>query len=127
MATDNATPANGTILEVHGLKKSFGPKQVLMGVDLKVEKAEVLTILGPNGCGKSTFLRCLNLLEQYQEGRVRLNGKQVSEGRPEEHQASAQEKDQAQHLRQHVGMVFQRFNLFPHMTVIQNVMAGPKH
>ena len=120
-------PSNGMkVLEARGIKKSFGPKQVLKGVDLDVSKAEVLTILGPNGCGKSTFLRCLNLLEQYQEGSVRLKGELVSEGQPESHRPSGDEKDRAQQLRRHVGMVFQRFNLFPHMTVIQNVMCGPK-
>ena len=120
-------PTGEKILEARGIHKSFGPKQVLKGVDLDVAKAEVLTILGPNGCGKSTFLRCLNLLEQYQQGSVRLKGELVSEGRPENHQPSAQEQTDAQKLRQRVGMVFQRFNLFPHMTVLQNAMSGPKY
>ncbi|HYF48844.1 MAG TPA: amino acid ABC transporter ATP-binding protein [Planctomycetota bacterium] len=115
------------ILEVQGLKKNFGPKQVLKGVELKVSRAEVLTILGPNGCGKSTFLRCLNLLEQFQEGRVLLNGQVVSEGKPETHHPSREEQAQAQALRRRVGMVFQRFNLFPHYSVMENVMAGPLH
>jgi ABC-type polar amino acid transport system ATPase subunit len=133
MATENTSAASGaasvahrdTILEVQGLKKSFGSRQVLMGVDLNVERAEVLTILGPNGCGKSTFLRCLNLLEPYQEGRVLLNGRIVSEGRPPDYRETREERAQAQALRRHVGMVFQRFNLFPHFNVLQNVMAGP--
>jgi ABC-type polar amino acid transport system ATPase subunit len=126
--TPNTTNGIGTpILEARGIQKSYGPKQVLKGVDLTVAKAEVLTILGPNGCGKSTFLRCLNLLEQYQTGQVLLNGAVVSEGRAEDFQPNAAEKERAQQLRRHVGMVFQRFNLFPHMTVMQNVMAGPKH
>jgi ABC-type polar amino acid transport system ATPase subunit len=124
MATETI---GSTILEVQALKKAFGPKQVLTGVDLKVEKAEVLTILGPNGCGKSTFLRCLNLLEQYQEGRVLLNGRVVSEGRPQDYHYTREEQAHAQELRRHVGMVFQRFNLFPHFSVMQNVMAGPKY
>lgn len=124
MATD---AAGGTILEVQGLKKSFGPRQVLKGVDLKVERAEVLTILGPNGCGKSTFLRCLNLLEPYEEGRVLLNGRVVSEGKPQDYRFAREEQAQAQELRRHVGMVFQRFNLFPHFTVLENVMAGPRY
>jgi len=115
------------MLEARGIHKSYGPKVVLRGVDLTVAKAEVLTILGPNGCGKSTFLRCLNLLEQYQQGSVFLKGEQVSEGRPEDHNPSKDEQTRAQRLRQRVGMVFQRFNLFPHMTVMQNVMCGPKH
>ena len=117
----------GAILDVRGLKKNFGPKQVLNGVDLRVAKAEVLSILGPNGCGKSTFLRCLNLLEQYQEGQVLLKGEVVSVGQPENHQPSSRERSQAQSLRRQVGMVFQRFNLFPHLSVMQNVMSGPRH
>src|SRR5881396_340086 len=86
-------PSNGFILEACGIKKSFGAKQVLKGIDLSVHKAEVLTILGPNGCGKSTFLRCLNLLEQYQEGTVRLKGAQVSEGHPDSYRPSREEID----------------------------------
>ena len=113
------------LLEVRGIRKSFGPKEVLKGVDLDVSSGEVLAILGPNGCGKSTFLRCLNMLEQYQQGSVRLKGEVVSEGRPEDHAPTRAEKWSAQKLRARVGMVFQRFNLFPHMTVIENVMCGP--
>ena len=113
------------LLEVRGIRKSFGPKEVLKGVDLDVYTGEVLAILGPNGCGKSTFLRCLNMLEQYQQGSVRLKGEVVSEGRPEDHAPTRAEKSSAQKLRARVGMVFQRFNLFPHMTVIENVMCGP--
>jgi ABC-type polar amino acid transport system ATPase subunit len=116
-----------TILAVSGLKKSFGQRQVLKGVDLTVDRGEVICILGPNGCGKSTFLRCLNLLEQYQEGTVRLDGEVVSQGRPEGYHPDKQEQAQARQLRTRVGMVFQRFNLFPHMSVLQNVMAGPRH
>ena len=119
-------PAPVPMLEARGIQKSYGPKHVLKGVDLTVAKAEVLTILGPNGCGKSTFLRCLNLLEQYQQGSVSLMGEPVSAGRPEAHQPTREEQQRAQKLRQRVGMVFQRFNLFPHMTVMQNVMSGPK-
>lgn len=127
-APQSAPSSNGEkVLEARGIHKSFGPKQVLKGVDLDVAKAEVLTILGPNGCGKSTFLRCLNLLENYQQGSVRLKGELVSEGKPESHHPSAEEKDNARKLRQRVGMVFQRFNLFPHMTVLQNAMSGPKY
>ena len=126
-ASAAAAEKNGVILEAQGIKKSFGPKQVLKGIDLAVHKAEVLTILGPNGCGKSTFLRCLNLLEQYQDGRVLLNGELVSTGKREGHHATRDEQTKAQILRRRVGMVFQRFNLFPHMSVIQNVMSGPRH
>ena len=122
----NSTAARETVLEARGIHKSYGAKQVLKGVDLDVAKAEVLAILGPNGCGKSTFLRCLNLLEQYQAGSVKLKGEQISNGHPEAYQPSREEQECARKLRQRVGMVFQRFNLFPHMTVLQNAMSGPK-
>ena len=115
------------MLSVHGLKKSFGAKQVLLGVDLEVAKGQVFSILGPNGCGKSTFLRCLNLLEQYQEGWVELNGERVSAGWPEGLPPGAFEQAKTQQLRRRVGMVFQRFNLFPHMSVLANVMSGPRY
>src|SRR5436309_7588645 len=117
--TTTAT-GNGIILEAQDIRKSFGPKQVLKGIDLAVKKGEVVTILGPNGCGKSTFLRCLNLLEQYQQGQVYLDGALVSEGKPDGHHPSRPEQANAQALRRRVGMVFQRFNLFPHYTVLQN-------
>ena len=125
-APKTAPPNREIILEARGIHKAFGSKHVLKGVDLNVSKAEVLTILGPNGCGKSTFLRCLNLLEQYQQGSVKLKGDVVSEGRKQNHRPDADEQESARKLRQRVGMVFQRFNLFPHMTVLENAMSGPK-
>lgn len=120
-------PAVGPILEVRGLRKRFGPKEVLRGVDLAVERGEVLVLIGPNGCGKSTLLRCLNLLESYEAGEVRLAGEVVSRGRPEGSHPTAAERRAAQALRRRMGMVFQRFNLFPHFTVLENVMCGPLH
>src|SRR5438105_1502423 len=86
-------PSGMKMLEIRGIKKHYGAKQVLKGVDLDVARAEVLTILGPNGCGKSTFLRCLNLLENYQEGSVRLKGQIVSLGCPDEYVVTREEKD----------------------------------
>jgi len=115
------------ILEVRNLHKSFGPKRVLEGVNLAVRRGEVLALLGPNGCGKSTLLRCLNLLEQYQRGEVLLRGEIVSRGRPDDRHPTRAEQSRARDLRRHLGMVFQRFNLFPHLRVIDNVMAGPVH
>jgi ABC-type polar amino acid transport system ATPase subunit len=117
--------AGDTILEVQGLRKRFGTHEVLKGVDLTVVRADVYCIIGPNGCGKSTFLRCLNLLEPYQEGRVLLRGEVVSEGRPGDRPPTRQEQRAARALRMRVGMVFQQFNLFPHLDVLHNVMAGP--
>ena len=116
-------------LEVRNLKKSYlnGAKPVLKGISLSVEPGQVLSILGPNGSGKSTFLRCLNLLETYQEGSVLLEGREMSRGRPEGAPLSRPDKERVRSLRRQVGMVFQRFNLFPHMTVLENVMVGPRH
>ena len=114
------------ILEVRGLKKSFGEKTVLHGIDLSVSRGDVISILGPNGCGKSTFLRCLNLLELYQEGEVRLQGEIVSRGQPKENDRAVLDGQDVRKLRSRVGMVFQRFNLFPHMSVLKNVMSGPR-
>ena len=124
-AKNSPAASNGVLLEVENLKMSFGEHQVLKGVSLSVTKAEVVCILGPNGCGKSTFLRCLNLLEAYQEGRVKLRGAVVSTGRPAAQHATQAEQRQARELRRRIGMVFQRFNLFPHISVLRNVMLGP--
>jgi ABC-type polar amino acid transport system ATPase subunit len=110
---------------VRGLRKSYGDTPVLRGVDLRVTRADVFVIIGPNGCGKSTLLRCLNMLEPYQEGEVHLRGAVASRGRPADRRPTAEERDQARRLRQRVGMVFQQFNLFPHLSVLQNVMIGP--
>ena len=107
---------SGTIVEIEGLKKSFGELEVLSGIDLVIETGEVVCVIGPSGSGKSTLLRCINLLEQPTGGTITVAGTQVfGDGRP-------QNLDQ---LRREVGMVFQQFNLFPHLTVLQNLTLGP--
>jgi ABC-type polar amino acid transport system ATPase subunit len=114
------------ILEVRGMHKTFdNGHHALRGIDLTVSEAEVVAILGPNGCGKSTLLRCLNLLEPYQQGEVRLRGEIVSQGKPLHHIPSRREERHARQLRARIGMVFQQFNLFPHMSVLDNVTIGP--
>jgi len=115
------------ILEAAGIRKSFGRKAVLRGVSFTLGRAEVLALLGPNGCGKSTLLRCLNLLEPYEAGRVLLDEREVSSGVPPGHHFSGEEKERARALRRRMVMIFQRFNLFPHLTVLQNVMCGPRY
>jgi polar amino acid transport system ATP-binding protein len=105
----------GIVIEVNGLKKAFGPHEVLCGIDLYVRKGEVVTIIGPSGSGKSTLLRCLNLLEIPTSGSVRVLGMELT-GRRVNLPA----------VRRRIGMVFQSFNLFPHMTVLQNVAEGPR-
>ena len=103
------------VLAARGLHKSFGSHEVLKGVDLEVEKGQVVVIVGPSGCGKSTFLRCLNLLEKPSAGQVLLAGEIIS----------APGVD-ANRVRQRLGMVFQRFHLFPHLDAIGNVALAPQ-
>jgi polar amino acid transport system ATP-binding protein len=102
-------------LEIHGVHKCFGSNQVLRGVDLAVEEHDVVCLIGPSGCGKSTLLRCVNALEEIDAGTIRVDGEQAS-GRGVDLDG----------LRQEVGIVFQSFNLFPHMTVLQNVTLAPR-
>jgi polar amino acid transport system ATP-binding protein len=116
------------VLEVRDLHKTYPDgHQVLRGVDLTVTEADVFVILGPNGCGKSSLLRCLNLLEPYQQGEVLLRGQVVSRGQPLHHVPTRHEQREARALRTQIGMVFQQYNLFPHMSVLENVAAGPRH
>lgn len=100
------------MIRIKNLHKYFGDLEVLRGIDLTVEESEVVCLIGSSGSGKSTLLRCINFLEKKNEGEIYIDGKLVLE-------------KEINQVRQKVGMVFQRFNLFPHMTVIQNVMEGP--
>ena len=104
----------GLVTEVTGLKKAFGRHEVLRGIDLSVRQGEVVTIIGPSGSGKSTLLRCLNRLEIPTAGSVRVLGIELTDP-----------KVRLPAVRRRIGMVFQSFNLFPHMTVLQNVAEGP--
>jgi polar amino acid transport system ATP-binding protein len=111
-----------TILKVSALAKRFGPIEVLRGIDLEVSRGERIAILGASGSGKSTLLRCFNFMELPTAGRVELDGKAIgSEARSGRRLYREGELTQ---VRQRVGMVFQQFNLFPHMTAIGNVMEG---
>jgi polar amino acid transport system ATP-binding protein len=103
------------IVDIRGLRKSFGTNEVLKGIDLKVQAGEVIAIIGKSGSGKSTLLRCINGLETFQAGSLSVDGKPLLH-----HNAAAMRE-----LRQHVGMVFQSFNLFPHLTVGKNIMLAP--
>jgi polar amino acid transport system ATP-binding protein len=115
---------SGPVIQVTNLHKSFGNLQVLRGVNLSVAKGEVLAIIGPSGSGKSTLLRCINSLEEYQEGSVDFlglpMGYDASGGRRRRLPESVVAKRRAR-----LGMVFQNFNLFPHKTVLENVIEGP--
>ena len=102
------------ILEVRGLQKRFGDLEVLKGLDLDIHEGEVISIIGPSGCGKSTFLRCLNLLEKPDGGSIRFEGQEVTGA-----------KTDVTAYRRRIGMVFQHFNVFPHLTVLNNVTLAP--
>lgn len=109
-----------SMIEVKGLKKSFRDNEVLKGVDLTVDKGEVLAIIGPSGSGKTTLLRCLNVLEEPSAGTIRIAEVSIDASKPLKGQ-----KAKIRDLRQHAGFVFQNFNLFPHKTVLENVIEGP--
>lgn len=111
------------VLEIHGLSKSFRDLKVLDGIDLTIDKGETVVIIGASGSGKSTLLRCVNFLETPSGGRIVFGGKAV--GRVVGGQTKYDERELTA-LRARVGMVFQHFHLFPHMTVLQNVMEGPR-
>ncbi len=116
-STQPLTSAQATSVapvEVRDLRKRYGDHEVLKGIDLDVAEGEVVVIIGPSGSGKSTLLRCLNLLEQPTAGSVRILGQELTA-----------KGVRLARVRREIGMVFQSFNLFPHMTALQNVMEGP--
>ena len=104
-----------SFLEIKGLRKSYGTLEVLRGIDLAVEQHQVICLIGASGCGKSTLLRCVNALEPINDGQISLDGEVVSG-----------EGTDVDRLRRDVGIVFQSFNLFPHMRVLDNVTLGPR-
>ncbi|WP_431283611.1 amino acid ABC transporter ATP-binding protein [Humitalea sp. 24SJ18S-53] len=116
------------VLETRGLRKRFGPLEVLRGIDLQVRAGERIAIIGGSGSGKSTLLRCLNFMEMPSEGEILLDGTPIGvTSRHRDGQVSTHYPPALLcNVRQRVGMVFQQFNLFPHMTVIENVMEGPR-
>ena len=107
-------PGDKDIIISEGVKKWFGDFQALKGVDLTVKEGEVVVIIGPSGSGKSTFIRCINRLEVHQEGRIVVDGVELTN-----------DLRNIEKIRSDVGMVFQQFNLFPHLTVMQNITIAP--
>lgn len=107
--------STASIIEINQLRKSFGSNEVLKGIDLSVAPGEVIAIIGKSGSGKSTLLRCINGLEVFQSGTLSVQGHALLHDKPEAMRA----------LRQKVGMIFQSFNLFPHLTVGKNIMLAP--
>ena len=108
------TTENSVLIHIEDLHKSFGEIHVLKGLDLDILRGEVVVLIGPSGSGKSTFLRCMNLLEQPTGGRVLFNGHDITD-----------KKTNINLHRQKMGMVFQHFNLFPHMTILDNMTIAP--
>jgi polar amino acid transport system ATP-binding protein len=111
VAAEHAAP----IVGITGLRKRYGTNEVLKGIDLQVQRGEVVAIIGKSGSGKSTLLRCINGLEEFQDGALSVDGQPLKHG-----DAKAMRE-----LRQHVGMIFQGFNLFPHLNAGRNVMLAP--
>ncbi len=108
------------IIKVRNLHKYFGPLHVIKGVDLDVAPGEVVVVIGPSGGGKSTFLRCLNFLEEPSAGVIEVDTLKIDAAEPLRRQ-----RKRIRELRQRVGMVFQQFNLFPHMTALENIIEAP--
>lgn len=102
------------LLEIHHLHKDYGEGAILKDISMDVHKGEVVVVIGPSGCGKSTLLRCMNGLEPIQSGEILLEGEVITDGRTKWSE-----------IRQKIGMVFQSYDLFPHMTVIDNILLGP--
>jgi polar amino acid transport system ATP-binding protein len=126
----DATPAAGdpvhAMIRAEAVHKSFGSVEVLKGISLEVATGEVMCIIGPSGSGKSTFLRCINHLEKIDSGRIEVNGQLIGYRQRNGKLVEDSEKSIARQRTQ-IGMVFQRFNLFPHKTALQNVIEAPIH
>nr|WP_246713586.1 ATP-binding cassette domain-containing protein [Rhizobium esperanzae] len=114
-------------LEVHDLHKRFGPISVLNGVSISAQPGEVVSMIGSSGSGKSTFLRCINLLEQPYDGRIVIDGEEIRMKKTSTGNAIPVDTRQVERIRSRVGMVFQNFNLWPHLTVLENIIEAPLH
>jgi ABC-type polar amino acid transport system ATPase subunit len=114
-ADDTPTTDQDAVIELRGVRKSFGSLEVLKGIDLTVARGEVIVIIGPSGGGKSTLLRCVNLLEPISAGTVILKGRDLTRPGADINQ-----------VRHRIGMVFQQFNFFPHLTVLDNLTLAPR-
>lgn len=108
------------MLKIKALKKSFGKTEVLKGVDLEIRAGEILVIVGPSGGGKTTLLRCVNALETCDNGSIEINGKSLCKN------GKYIDKNNMKDIRHDIGLVFQNFNLFPHMSVIENLIEAPQ-
>ena len=120
---DQATPA----IEIHDLHKRFGSLEVLKGVSLTAYEGDVISIIGSSGSGKSTMLRCINLLETPDSGEIHVNGELIRMQQRRDGSAEPADLKQVDRIRSRLGMVFQNFNLWTHMTVLENVIEAPVH
>jgi polar amino acid transport system ATP-binding protein len=109
------------MVKAEGLRKSYGTVEAVRGVSLEVDRGQVVVVIGPSGCGKSTFLRCINLLEEPSAGTLQVGDRRIDFGS----KRSMPRGQELARFRARIGMVFQQFDLFPHMTALQNVMSGP--
>lgn len=122
--TQTSTAQNGqALLDIRGLHKQYGKLEVLKGVDLTMQRGNVVTLIGSSGSGKTTLLRCVNMLEEFQGGQILLDGESIGYDEVNGKRVRHAEKVIARH-RAMTGMAFQQFNLFPHLTALQNVTLG---
>jgi polar amino acid transport system ATP-binding protein len=115
--------SNLPLLELRGVGKSYGPNRVLSGFDLRVQPGEIVSLIGPSGSGKTTALRCMNFLERYDEGEIWIDGQLLGYSGTGRQAADRDPESMVDEVRRPLSMVFQQFNLWPHMTVRENVMA----
>ena len=113
------------IIEALDIHKSFGTLQILKGISLQVRRGEVVVLIGASGSGKTTFIRCINLLEDIQSGRIRVNGRAMGYRERSDGSLVRDSERNIARQRRDIGMVFQRFNLFPHMTALENIIEAP--
>lgn len=111
------------LLELRSVGKSYGPNRVLSGFDLRVEPGEIVSLIGPSGSGKTTALRCMNFLERYDEGEIWIDGQLLGYSGTSRREADCDSEAKVDEVRKPLSMVFQQFNLWPHMSVLENVMA----
>ena len=116
---------NDTVIEINGLNKSFGARSILVDVSMKVERGDVVAIIGPSGVGKSTLLRCINYLVTFEKGTIEVLGERLVGDQERSQQDKKHLQSTLSRIRGRVGMVFQNFNLFPHLTVLRNLTLSP--
>jgi ABC-type histidine transport system ATPase subunit len=126
MSQENTSPSSSKVaINVNNIHKTFGELEVLKGISLEAREGEVISIIGSSGSGKSTFLRCINMLENPTEGDIEISSEKLKLKRNKTGDLEAADSKQLEQVRQRLGFVFQNFNLWPHMTVLENIIEGP--